>query len=111
MNARASFERTSLGRGGEIQCQLWPRNSEEAAAIRARGNDLTAVLTTEDLCAGNEVFFAATGVSDGALLRGVRFTEYGAVSHSLVMRSPSGTVREMTTHHNWPQTLPVNTEE
>lgn len=87
--------------GGEIQGLLWPRDAADAIAIRDAGNDVTAVLTTRDLCGGDEVFFAATGVSDGDLLRGVRFTENGAVSHSLVLRSPSGTVREMKTHHRW----------
>ena len=90
--------------GGEIQAQLWPRDAADAAAIRnsTGEQDVNRVLMTRDLCGGEEVFFAATGVSDGALLRGVRFTEKGdAVSYSLVMRSPSGTVREMTTHHRW----------
>ena len=81
---------------------LWPRDAADAAAIRACGNDITAVLTTEDLCGGDAVLFAATGVSDGSLLRGVRFAEFGAVSHSLVMRAPSMTVRKMETRHVWP---------
>ena len=76
----------------------------EKETMLATGNaDALAVLTTSDLCGGDDVFFAATGVSDGNLLKGVRFTKDGAVSHSLVMRSPSGTVREMTTHHRWSQ--------
>ena len=76
--------------GGEIQGMLWPRDAADAAAIRACGNDVTAVLTTEDLCGGDAVLFAATGVSDGSLLRGVRFAEFGAASHSLVTRAFCG---------------------
>lgn len=89
--------------GGEIQGMLWPRDAADAAAIRACGNDVTAVLTTEDLCGGDAVLFAATGVSDGSLLRGVRFAEFGAASHSLVTRAPSMTIRKMETRHVWPR--------
>jgi fructose-1,6-bisphosphatase II len=59
------------------------------------------LLTTSDLCKGKDVFFAATGVSDGDLLRGVRFVAGGATSNSLVMRSRSGTVRFIMTEHCW----------
>jgi fructose-1,6-bisphosphatase II len=59
------------------------------------------MLTTNDLCKGQDVFFAATGVSDGDLLRGVRFVAGGATSNSLVMRSRSGTVRYIMTEHYW----------
>ena len=89
--------------GGEIQGMLWPRDAADAAAIRACGNDVTAVLTTEDLCGGDAVLFAATGVSDGSLLQGVRFAEFGAASHSLVTRAPSMTIRKMETRHVWPR--------
>ena len=89
--------------GGEIQGMLWPRDAADAAAIRACGNDVTAVLTTEDLCGGDAVLFAATGVSDGSLLRGVRLAEFGAASHSLVTRAPSMTIRKMETRHVWPR--------
>ena len=87
--------------GGEIQGMLWPRDAADAAAIRAAGLDVTRILKTEDLCGGDAVLFAATGVSDGALLRGVRFSDFGATSHSIVMRAPSGTIREMKTKHRW----------
>ena len=89
--------------GGEIQGMLWPRDAADAAAIRACGNDVTAVLTTEDLCGGDAVLFAATGVSDGSLLRGVRFAEFGAASHSLVTRASSMMIRKMETRHVWPR--------
>jgi len=87
--------------GGEMQARLWAADDAEAALIEADGGDLHRVLSTHDLCGGDEVFFAATGVSDGDLLPGVRFTKYGAVSHSVVMRSKSRTVREIKTQHRW----------
>ena len=87
--------------GGEIQAQLWPRDAADAAAMRAAGCDLTRVLQTEDLCGGGAVLFAATGVSDGRALRGVRFRSGGARSSSLVMRYPSRTVRRVETRHTW----------
>jgi fructose-1,6-bisphosphatase II len=85
--------------GGEIQAKLWPRNDEERAAAIARGYDLDAVLTTDDLVKGDNAFFAATGITDGELLRGVRFSPRGAQTQSLVMRSRSGTVRLIEAHH------------
>ena len=87
--------------GGEIQAQLWPRDVADAAAMRAAGCDLTRVLRTEDLCGGGAVLFAATGVSDGRALEGVRFRSGGARSSSLVMRYPSRTVRRIETRHTW----------
>ena len=59
------------------------------------------MLTTRDLCGGREVLFAATGVSDGDLVDGIRFTPTGATSSSIVMRAASGTVRQIVTHHRW----------
>jgi fructose-1,6-bisphosphatase II len=85
--------------GGEILGRLLPRNDEEKNAAIALGYDLSQVLTMNDLVRGNDVFFAATGVTDGELLRGVRYDAYGARSHSLVMRSRSGTIRYIDTHH------------
>jgi fructose-1,6-bisphosphatase II len=79
--------------GGEIQGRLWPRNDDEAAAAVAAGYDITKVLTTEDLVQGDNCFFAATGVTDGELLRGVRYDKDFCHTQSLVMRSKSGTVR------------------
>jgi fructose-1,6-bisphosphatase II len=87
--------------GGEMQAQLWPRDAADAAAMRAAGCDLTRVLRTEDLCGGEAILFAATGVSDGRALRGMRFDENGAQSSSLVMRYPSRTVRRIDTTHTW----------
>ncbi len=85
--------------GGEIIGRLYPRNDEERKAAIAAGYDLSRILTTNDLIRGDDVFFAATGVTDGELLRGVRYDAYGARSQSLVMRSRSGTIRYIDTHH------------
>ncbi|CAB4659027.1 unannotated protein [freshwater metagenome] len=79
--------------------RLWVKNDAEAKIARDAGYDLSKVLTVNDLCSGEDVFFAATGVTDGELLRGVRYDSYGARSQSLVMRSRSGTVRVIDTQH------------
>ncbi|HEX6762083.1 MAG TPA: class II fructose-bisphosphatase [Gaiellaceae bacterium] len=86
--------------GGGIQGRLWPRTAEEREALVAAGYDLDRVLTTDDLVAGDDVFIAATGVTTGALLRGVRYVRDGAVTDSIVMRSRSGTVRRIEARHN-----------
>jgi fructose-1,6-bisphosphatase II len=85
--------------GGELQGRLWPRNDEERRAAQAAGYDLDAVLSTDDLVRGDNCFFAATGVTDGELLRGIRYTHTGALTQSLVMRSKSGTVRRVDASH------------
>jgi fructose-1,6-bisphosphatase II len=85
--------------GGEIQGRLWPRNDDERKAAVAAGYDLDRVLTTDDLVQGDNCFFAATGVTDGELLKGVRFHPGGASTASLVMRSHSGTVRFIEARH------------
>lgn len=86
--------------GGEIQGKLWPRNGSERKAAIDAGFDLDRVLHTDDLVRSEDVFFAATGITDGELLRGIRFTAEGAISDSLVMRSKSGTVRRIEATHN-----------
>ena len=85
--------------GGEIIGRLHARDDAERKAAEDAGYDLNKVLTTDDLISGEDIFFAATGVTDGELLRGVRYDAYGARSHSLVMRSRSGTIRYIHTHH------------
>jgi fructose-1,6-bisphosphatase II len=85
--------------GGEIQGRLWPRNDEERTAAEAAGYDIHRVLTTDDLVQGENCFFAATGISGGELLRGVRYDSRGATTQSLVMRSKSGTVRLVEARH------------
>tara|TARA_B100000405_G_scaffold58078_1_gene39419 strand:+ start:388 stop:1383 length:996 start_codon:yes stop_codon:yes gene_type:complete len=86
--------------GGEMQGKLWPRNASERQAAIDAGFDLDKVLDTDDLVRSDDVFFAATGITDGELLRGIRFTSEGAISDSLVMRSKSGTVRRIEATHN-----------
>lgn len=85
--------------GGEIQGRLWPRNSQERDAAIEQGYDLDRVLKTEDLVNSDNCFFAATGITDGELLRGVRYSHQGARTQSLVMRSKSGTVRTVDAFH------------
>jgi fructose-1,6-bisphosphatase II len=85
--------------GGEIQGKLWPRTDEEKQRLVDEGYDLDRVLTTDDLVGSQNVFFAATGVTTGALLRGVRYTRDGAATDSIVMRSRSGTVRRIEATH------------
>lgn len=87
------------GLGGEIQGQLHPRDEAERQAAIDAGYDLSRILMTDDLVGGDDCFFAATGVTDGELLRGVHFSRAGATTHSLVVRSRSGTVREVIAHH------------
>jgi fructose-1,6-bisphosphatase II len=85
--------------GGGIQGKLWPRNDEERQALIDAGYDPDRVLTTDDLVQGDDVFVAATGVTTGALLRGVRYVTDGAITDSIVMRSRSGTVRRIEARH------------
>jgi len=85
--------------GGVIQGRLWPRNDEERAAAIAAGYDLDRVLHTDDLVQGDNCFFAATGITDGELLKGVHYDSGGATTQSLVMRSQSGTVRLVNARH------------
>ncbi|MEW6154419.1 MAG: class II fructose-bisphosphatase [Actinomycetota bacterium] len=86
--------------GGEIQGRLCPQSDAERDAVLAAGRSLDQVLGTDDLVAGDNCFFAATGVTDGELLRGVHYTRGGsATTSSLVMRSKSGTVRRVEARH------------
>jgi fructose-1,6-bisphosphatase II len=81
--------------GGGIQGRLWPRNDEERQQLLDSGLDPARVLRTDDLVSGEDVFVAATGVTTGSLLQGVKYTPGGAVTDSIVMRSRSGTVRRV----------------
>jgi fructose-1,6-bisphosphatase II len=85
--------------GGGIQGKLWPRNDEERAALIEQGYNLDRVLTTDDLVQSENVFVSATGVTTGALLRGIRYVNDGAITDSIVMRSRSGTVRRIEARH------------
>jgi fructose-1,6-bisphosphatase II len=87
--------------GGEIAGRLWPRNDAEREAAIAAGYDLDKTLRSNDLVSGQDVFFAATGVTDGDLLHGVRRLDSGySTTESLVMRSRSGTVRKIEARHD-----------
>jgi len=97
--------------GGEIQGRLWPRNDEERQALLDGGYDLDRILGADDLVSGNDVFVAATGVTGGSLLRGVRSDAYGAQTESLVMRSRSGTVRRISAFHPTGKLANLQTEE
>ncbi|MDN6236902.1 MAG: class II fructose-bisphosphatase [Corynebacterium flavescens] len=85
--------------GGEIQGKLWPRDEAEADKARKAGHDLDRVLRTNDLVSSNNCYFAATGVTNGDMLRGVSYRSNGATTRSLVMRSKSGTIRYIDSQH------------
>ncbi|WP_328494231.1 class II fructose-bisphosphatase [Streptomyces sp. NBC_00414] len=85
--------------GGTLQGKLWPKDDEERARAVDAGHDLDRVLLTDDLVSGENVFFVATGITDGELLRGVRYRPETATTDSIVMRSKSGTVRQINSEH------------
>lgn len=85
--------------GGELQAKLWPKDDAEREQVVAAGHDVDRVLTTEDLVRGDNVFFCATGITDGDLLRGTHYRAGGATTQSIVMRSKSGTVRLIDGYH------------
>lgn len=85
--------------GGTLQGKLWPKDDEERQRAVDAGHDLDRVLLTDDLVSGENVFFVATGITDGELLRGVRYRAETATTESIVMRSKSGTVRQIRSEH------------
>ena len=87
--------------GGTIQGRLWPQDDEERQRALDAGHNLDDdfVLSTDDLVTGDDCFFVATGITDGELMRGVRYRGDGATTDSLVMRSRSGTIRSITAEH------------
>ena len=87
--------------GGDMQGRLYPRGDEEREKLEAAGFDIGEVLTLENLVSGKDVFFAATGITSGSLLRGVHYDPGGATTYSMVMRSRSGTVRYVEAHHEF----------
>ena len=87
--------------GGEIQCRLWPRDDSERVYADEAGLDLGQIIGIHDLVDSDDVFFAATGVTTGELLDGVRFIPNGAETHTVVMRSKTGTVRFIRAHHRF----------
>ena len=84
---------------GVIQGRLWPTDDEERQRAIDAGHDLDRVLYTDDLVSGDDCFFVATGITDGELMQGVRYKAGGASTHSLVMRSRSGTIRSIHSEH------------
>lgn len=94
--------------GGEIQCKVWPRNDEERARLAELGLDPKQVLTTRDLVRGENVVVAATGITSGEFLRGVEYFGGGARTHSVVMRSRSGTVRHIEAMHRWDKLMRIS---
>lgn len=94
--------------GGEIQCKLWTRNDEERSIAVQNKLDLNKVYKTEDLVRGENVFFAATGITDGEFLKGVRYFGGGARTHSVQMRSSSGTIRYIEATHRWDKLMRIS---
>ena len=88
--------------GGEMQGRLWPENEADIARAKALGiEDVNKLLTMDDLVKNDDVFFAATGITEGHLLRGVTFSAGGALTHTVVMRGKSGTVRFIEARHRF----------
>jgi fructose-1,6-bisphosphatase II len=89
--------------GGTIQGRLWPKDDEERQRALDAGHDLDpdTFLSTDQLVTGDDCFFVATGITDGELMKGVRYRGGGATTHSLVMRSRSGTIRSITSEHRF----------
>lgn len=87
--------------GGEIQCKIWPRDEQERERLKADGIDINKVYRTDDLVKGNDVSFAATGITSGELLDGVQYFGWGARTSSVMMRSRSGTIRNIHARHKW----------
>ncbi|MGE5139125.1 MAG: fructose-bisphosphatase class II family protein, partial [Rudaea sp.] len=85
--------------GGEIHARLYPRNEDEKWRALEQGYDLNRIFTTDDLVRGDNVFFAATGITDGEMLRGVHYKPNWVTTHSLVLRSKSGTIRYIEASH------------
>ena len=90
--------------GGQMECKLWPRTDQERSEALDAGlpeEHLKRVFTCDDLIRSNDVFFAATGVTDGELVKGVHFFGKGATTNSIVMRSRTGTLRRLEVEHHW----------
>lgn len=93
---------------GEIQGKLYPRTPDEKQAALDMGYELDKVLCIDDLVSSEDTFFAITGITDGELVHGVKYFGAGATTHSLVMRSKTGTVREIRATHRWDQLMAVS---
>lgn len=95
--------------GGEIQGRLWARDDGDREYAVDNGFDLDRIMSLRDLVGGSNVSFAATGVTGGEFLDGVEFTPHGAITHSVMMRSKTGSVRYMTAHHNLAKLRAIST--
>ena len=95
---------------GVIHGRLWPQDDAERQRALDAGHDLSPekILTTDELVTGDDCFFVATGITDGELMKGVRYTAGGASTHSLVMRSRSGTIRSITSEHRLEKLRPFS---
>ncbi len=87
--------------GGQMVCRIWPRTDAERARLQSDGVDLERIYTVDDLIRSENVSFAATGITSGDLLRGVRPTPHGAHTHSVMMRARTGTIRYVEAIHHW----------
>ena len=97
--------------GGEIQMKMWPIDEEEKKKVEEMGYDLEKVYYTEDLVGGENVIFAATGITDGEFLRGVKYGKHRAITDSIVMRSKTRTVRRIVAYHDLRyKTIPLKSE-
>ena len=94
--------------GGAMQGKLWPRNDQERSDAEDMGIDVDQVLTTDDLVSSENVFFAATGITDGELVRGVEYSGTGARTFSVGMRSRSGTIRSVEARHRWDKLMQIS---
>jgi fructose-1,6-bisphosphatase II len=96
------------GMGGEIQGKLYARDQDELERARAMGYDFDKVITMNDLVSSDDVFFAATGLTDGPLLDGIKYFSHGARTDSLVIRGSTGTVRQIIARHNFNKLNPIS---
>ena len=94
--------------GGQILAQLDPQKEHEKKALLELGYDLKQIFTVDTLIKSEDVFFAATGISGGSFLKGVRYTGDGAITHSLVIRGKTGTVRRMESFHKWEKLMRIS---
>ncbi|HVL89388.1 MAG TPA: class II fructose-bisphosphatase [Actinomycetota bacterium] len=97
--------------GGSIQGRLWPRNDDERALAVEQGFDVDKPLTTKDLCSGEDIFFSATGITDGFLLEGVRYGKDRITTQTMIMRSRSGTLRTVIGEHDANKLRAISAEE
>ncbi|MDR2504295.1 MAG: class II fructose-bisphosphatase [Deltaproteobacteria bacterium] len=96
------------GLGGQIFARLDPQSFVEKEAIQEAGIDIRQILTVETLVKSEDVFFSATGISGGTFLRGVQYTGDGAITHSMVIRAKTGSVRYIEAHHNWDRLMKIS---